>query len=48
VTLEPVAAAIVGALLLGQAMAVPGLLAVGCVTAAALGVTISDRRESGD
>lgn len=47
VTLEPVAAAIVGALLLGQAMGVAGLLAVGCVTAAALGVTIGDRRDSG-
>jgi inner membrane transporter RhtA len=46
VTLEPVTAAIVGALLLGQAMGVEGALAVACVTAAALGVTISDRRES--
>jgi inner membrane transporter RhtA len=48
VTLEPVAAAIVGALLLGQAMGLPGLLAVVCVTAAALGVTISDRRDVGE
>ena len=47
VTLEPVVAAIVGALLLGQAMGLPGVLAVACVTAAALGVTISDRREAG-
>jgi inner membrane transporter RhtA len=47
VTLEPVVAAIVGALLLGQAMGLSGLLAVVCVTAAALGVTISDRRDSG-
>jgi inner membrane transporter RhtA len=46
VTLEPVVAAIVGALLLGQAMGLQGLLAVACVTAAALGVTISDRRDS--
>lgn len=46
VTLEPVAAAIVGAILLGQALGVPALLAVGCVTVAALGVTISDRREA--
>jgi inner membrane transporter RhtA len=44
VTLEPAAAAIVGALLLGQAMGPEGLLAVACVTTAALGVTISDRR----
>ena len=47
VTLEPAVAAIVGALLLGQAMGLPGVLAVACVTAAALGVTISDRREAG-
>lgn len=47
VTLEPAAAATVGAILLGQAMGVPGLLAVVCVTAAALGVTISDRRDAG-
>jgi inner membrane transporter RhtA len=47
VTLEPVVAALVGALLLGQAMGVQGLLAVACVTTAALGVTISDRREAG-
>lgn len=46
VTLEPVVAAIVGALLLGQAMGPQGLLAVACVTVAALGVTISDRRDS--
>lgn len=46
VTLEPAMAAIVGALLLGQAMGPPGLIAVACVTAAALGVTISDRRDS--
>ena len=39
-------ATIVGALLLGQAMGVEGALAVACVTAAALGVTISDRRDS--
>jgi inner membrane transporter RhtA len=45
VALEPVAAAIVGAILLGQALGVQGLLAVACVTAAAVGVTISDRRD---
>ena len=48
VTLEPAVAALVGALLLGQAMGLEGLLAVACVTAAALGVTISDRRDSGN
>jgi inner membrane transporter RhtA len=47
VTLEPAVAAIVGALLLGQAMGLTGVLAVACVTAAALGVTISDRRDVG-
>jgi inner membrane transporter RhtA len=47
VTLEPATAAIVGALLLGQAIGVQGVLAVACVTVAALGVTISDRRDSG-
>ena len=46
VTLEPVVAALVGAILLGQAMGWSALLAVACVTVAALGVTISDRRES--
>jgi inner membrane transporter RhtA len=46
VTLEPAVAAIVGAVLLGQAMGLAGVLAVACVTVAALGVTISDRREA--
>ena len=48
VTLEPVVASIVGALLLGQAIGLQGILAVVCVTAAALGVTISDRRDSAE
>jgi len=47
VTLEPAVAAIVGTLLLGQAMGLTGVLAVACVTIAALGVTISDRRDAG-
>ena len=46
VTMEPAVAAMVGALLLGQAIGLQGLVAVACVTAAALGVTISDRREA--
>jgi inner membrane transporter RhtA len=46
VTMEPAVAAMVGALLLGQAIGLQGLLAVALVTAAALGVTISDRREA--
>ena len=48
VTLEPVVASIVGALLLGQAIGLQGILAVACVTTAALGVTISDRRDPGE
>jgi inner membrane transporter RhtA len=48
VTMEPVVATLVGALLLGQAIGPQGILAVACVTAAALGVTISDRRDSGE
>jgi inner membrane transporter RhtA len=47
VTLEPAVAATVGAILLGQAMGLQGLLAVACVTAAALGVTLSDRDDQG-
>jgi inner membrane transporter RhtA len=47
VTLEPAVAATVGALLLGQAMGVQGLLAIACVSGAALGVTVSDRRDVG-
>jgi threonine/homoserine efflux transporter RhtA len=43
-----VVATLVGALLLGQAIGPQGILAVACVTAAALGVTISDRRDSGE
>jgi inner membrane transporter RhtA len=44
VTLEPVAAAVVGAIVLGQALPPTALLAIACVTAAAIGVTLSDRR----
>jgi inner membrane transporter RhtA len=43
VTLEPVVAALVGALVLGQALPPAALLAIACVTAAAVGVTLSDR-----
>ncbi len=46
VTLEPAVAALVGVFLLGQAMGVQGLLAIACVSVAALGVTVSDRRDS--
>jgi inner membrane transporter RhtA len=44
VTLEPVVAALVGVIVLGQALPSNALLAIGCVTAAAIGVTLSDRR----
>jgi inner membrane transporter RhtA len=43
VTLEPVAAALVGALVLGQGLPPAALLAIACVTGAAIGVTLSDR-----
>jgi inner membrane transporter RhtA len=46
VTLEPVAAAIVGALVLGQALPASALVAIACVTVAAIGVTITDRRSA--
>ena len=46
VTLEPVVATAVGAVLLAQAMGERSLVAIACVTAAALGVTISDRRDA--
>jgi inner membrane transporter RhtA len=46
VTLEPVVAAVVGALVLGQALPPTALVAIGCVTVAAVGVTLSDRRGS--
>jgi inner membrane transporter RhtA len=44
VTLEPVVAAIVGALVLRQALPPSALAAVACVTTAAIGVTLTDRR----
>ncbi len=44
VTLEPVAAAVVGLLILGQALPPTGVAAIACVTVAAIGVTLSDRR----
>jgi inner membrane transporter RhtA len=45
-TLEPVAAALVGAFILGQALPPTALVAIACVTVAAIGVTLSDRRGS--
>ncbi len=46
VTMEPAVAGLVGAILLGQAMGVQGLLAIVCVSVAALGVTVTERRDS--
>jgi inner membrane transporter RhtA len=44
VTLEPGVAALVGAVVLGQALLPSAFVAIACVTAAAIGVTISDQR----
>jgi inner membrane transporter RhtA len=44
VTMEPVAAALVGAIVLGQALPPSAVAAIACVTTAAIGVTLSDRR----
>jgi inner membrane transporter RhtA len=45
VTLEPVAAVLVGATLLRQGLPPNALVAIACVTVAAIGVTLTDRRE---
>jgi inner membrane transporter RhtA len=47
VTMEPVAAALVGVLVLGQTLPPIALLAIACVTAAAVGVTLSGRGGEG-
>jgi len=47
VTLEPVVAALVGAVVLGQALPATGVLAISCVTVAAIGVTLTDRPSGG-
>jgi inner membrane transporter RhtA len=44
VTLEPVVAALVGAIVLGQALPPSAIAAIACVTVAAAGVTLTDRR----
>ena len=44
VTMEPVVAALVGAIVLGQVLPQNAVLAIACVTAAAIGVTLGDRR----
>lgn len=46
VTLEPVVAVLVGALILSQALPPAALVAIACITVAAIGVTLTDRRAS--
>jgi inner membrane transporter RhtA len=46
ISLEPAVAAMVGALVLGEVLGGRGLLAVGCVTVAAVGSTLKKRRPS--
>ena len=48
VTLEPAAGALVGALCLGQSLGPRVLAAIACVTIAAMGVTIFERRDKPD
>lgn len=43
ITLEPAVAAVVGALVLAQPLTAASLFAIACITAAALGVTLSER-----
>jgi threonine/homoserine efflux transporter RhtA len=46
VTMEPVAAVVIGAIILSQALPPTALLAVALVTVAAIGVNLNDRRGS--
>ena len=46
VSVEPAVAAMVGTLLLGERIGVQGMIAVACVVIAAIGITVSDRRNS--
>ena len=45
VSVEPVVAAVIGALLLGERIGVQGMVAIGCVVVAAIGITVTDGRE---
>jgi len=45
VSVEPVVAALIGALLLGERIGVQGMVAVACVVVAAIGITVTDGRE---
>lgn len=46
VAVEPAVAALIGAVLLGERIGVQGMIAVACVVAAAIGITIMDARDS--
>ncbi len=46
VSVEPAVAALIGALLLGERIGVQGLVAVTCVVVAAIGISLSDKRET--
>lgn len=46
ITLEPAAAAVIGAVLLGDALGLKGMIAVACVTVAAIGATATAKRSS--
>ena len=45
VSVEPVVAALIGALLLGERLGVQGMVAITCVVVAAIGITVTDGRE---
>ena len=45
VSVEPVVAAMIGALLLGERLGMQGMVAIACVVVAAIGVTVTDGRE---
>jgi inner membrane transporter RhtA len=45
VSAEPVVAALIGALLLGERIGVQGMVAIACVVVAAIGITVTDGRE---
>ena len=45
VSVEPVVAALIGALVLGERIGLQGMIAVVCVVVAAIGITVTDARE---
>lgn len=44
ITLEPAVAAVIGAIMLGDALGLKGFIAVGCVTIAAIGATVTVKK----